>query len=301
MDIYIGIDGGGTGTKICIINKNEEVLFLESGDRSSVDTVTFETSFKNINNILKKYDFSNKNVVSVFAGIGGIVTNSDKNKLVSLLKNASGINDNTKIFVENDVANALASGLIFDDGMTLIVGTGMSAFGKKGDKTHKAGGWGFKEGDAGSSYDLGYQAIKIAIRASDNRIAKSAFTNEVSQTIGLNQAKDIIPIMDELHNNRTKVASYAPIVTKHANLGDKYALKIVETATDELALAVSAVYETLGFDEVIVVIVGSLGNASGIFKDLLHKKIKEINKKIEITSPKVDPAVAAAMLAMRSV
>lgn len=299
MNVYIGIDGGGTGTKVSIINDKEEILYLEEGGRSSIDTVDLMESFNNINNILMKYDFTNKKVISVFAGIGGVDSKEDKESLSKLLVNLKGVGTDTLISVDNDVKNALASGLIFEDGITIIAGTGMSVYGVKGNKSHKAGGWGFKEGDAGSSFDLGFQALKIAIRSKDKRIVETEFTKEVSRVIGLVEPNDIIKITNDLHDNRTKVASYAPLVTKHANLKDPYALNIVDIATDELALAFKAVYNTLEFDEVTLVIVGSLGNADGIFKEMLHKKIKEIGNNITITKPKIDPAVAAALLALR--
>lgn len=297
--LYMGIDGGGTGTKVYLMDAQENVVFQDEGDRTSIDTVSYDVSLNNILNIIANFDFRGYEVVSVFAGLGGVVTKEHKDEMIQRLKTLPGVTNHTLVVVENDVMNALASGLIFDDGMTLIVGTGMSAFGKHGNKTHKAGGWGFKEGDAGSSFDLGLQAIKKAIRAKDMRIPKTDFTDEVSQVIGLREAKDIISIMDSLYLNRTKVASFAPLVTKHANLGDIHAIDIVNLATTELMLCVQSIYKTLAFDEVTLVIVGSLGNAKGVFKELLHRKIKEISPKITITEPKVDPGFAAALLALK--
>ncbi len=297
--LYMGIDGGGTGTKVYLIDAQENDVFQGEGDRTSIDTVSYDVSLNNILNIVSDFDFNGYEVVSVFAGLGGIVTKDHKDEMIQRLKTLPGVTNHTLVVVENDVMNALASGLIFDDGMTLIVGTGMSAFGKHGNKTHKAGGWGFKEGDAGSSFDLGLQAIKKAIRAKDMRIPATDFTDEVSQVIGLKEAKDIISIMDNLYLDRTKVASFAPLVTKHANLGDIHAIDIVNHATTELMLCVQSIYKTLEFDETTLVIVGSLGNAKGVFKELLHRKIKEISPKITITEPKVDPGFAAALLASK--
>lgn len=298
-NLYMGIDGGGTSTSISLINELEEVVFMGKGDRSSVDTVTYDTSFENINFILKDFDFKDYKVTHIFAGVGGVVSTVHAHELKIRLRKLKGVDDQTIIDVKNDVYNALASGLIFDDGMTLIVGTGMAAFGQHHNQTHKSGGWGFKEGDAGSSYDLGFQAVKKAIRAADFRIDKTNFTKDVATTIGLMNATDIIAIMDDLHHNRTKVAALAPLVTKYANLGDEHAISIVDIATTELALCVKSIYETLKFKDVRLVIVGSLGNAEGVFKDMLYQKIKDISNLITIITPQIDPAYAAALLAKR--
>ena len=49
-----------------------------------------------------------------------------------------------------------------------------------------------------------------------------------------------------MHTNRTKVASLAPLVREYAELGHTYALQIMDRASTELALAVKAVYTSLG-------------------------------------------------------
>ena len=56
--------------------------------------------------------------------------------------------------------------------------------------------------------------------------------------------------MNNLSQQRTQMASsLAPLVTKHANLGDPHALDIVNLATTELMLCVKAIYETLKFNQ----------------------------------------------------
>jgi N-acetylglucosamine kinase-like BadF-type ATPase len=193
--------------------------------------------------------------------------------------------------------NALYSSDHFDSGMTLICGTGMVAFGLKDGLTHKCGGWGFKEGEQGSGYHLGREAIRYCVRAYDGRYQLDDFAKEVANVIGLKKTSDIINIMEEYDGKRTKTASLAPLVTKHANLGNEYAKRICNKATDELALAIQGVYNTLEFDSVTLVIVGSLGNSKGYFGDTLIEKIKKISNNINITSPIIDPALAAAKAA----
>ena len=299
---FLGIDGGGTKTKVVIINNNKDILYESVAGPSSVDTVTSQETLDVIKTALKDFYSSHEQVVfnALFVGLGGIVFEYQKEVIINHLKTINGVYPNTVIVVENDMHNALYSGLLFDEGMTLICGTGMVAFGKnKHGKHHKAGGWGFKEGDAGSGFNLGSEAIKYMIRAFDGRLEKDAFANDLAEYLKFRKAEEIIALMDELYLNRTKVASLAPIVTKYANLNHPYALKIVEAATDELALSVKAVYHHLKLETATLVVVGSLGNVEGSFKTLLHEKIKSISSKINIVEPQVDPAYAAALMASR--
>lgn len=297
MKYYLGIDGGGTKTKIIIIDETKEILYEKVGGPSSVDTVTTDVTFNNIKDLIVPFLKTNPNLYfnGLFVGLGGIVFEKQKSDLIKLFKTLPGINHNTNIIVENDMYNALYSGLLFDEGIGLIVGTGMVAFGKKGNKTHKCAGWGFKEGELGSGYALGKHAISYMIRCFDNRLDKDDFAKEIASKLNLLKKEDIITIMDEIYLNRTLIASLAPIVVKYANKNHNYALKIVNLQTDEIKLAVRGVYNSLNLKKPTIVIVGGLGNSKGIFKDMLHQKLKEIDPEINIIKPIVDPALAGAL------
>lgn len=299
MKYYLGIDGGGTKTKLILIDEDKRVVFENTSGPSSIDTVPLYVTYQNIYEGFKIFSDKNDITISaIFAGLGGIVFEEDKEKVKDVLKQLPCVTNDTIILVENDMYNALYSGLLFDEGMCLICGTGMVAFGldKKGNR-HKAGGWGFKEGELGSGYHLGMEAIRHMIRCFDGRLPKDDFAKEVALNINLKVSSDIIPIMDDLHNNRTKVASLAPIVTKYANASNEAALHIINVATTELVLSIRAVFNKLMLPNPKLVIVGSLGNVDGRFKQLLHDKIYKLNHHIEILKPIVDPALAAALYA----
>ncbi len=300
---YLGIDGGGTKTKVMVIDEKLNILYENTSGPSSLDTVSEEITFKNISSALN--DFFNldtyKEVIfkTVFAGLGGIFHNNDKLRLIEILKKLQGVNKNTLLIGESDAENALASGLLFDEGIALIAGTGMVAYGKNlSGETHKAGGMGYKEGDLGSSYDLGINALRAISRALDHRHEDTSFTDELKKHLDIKTMSDLQNVTEKWYTERTKVASLAPFVTKHANLGNPYAQNICNNAVYELSIAVKSVQTTLKLENPILVIVGSLGNVDGYFKSSLHKLLNEMIPTIKITEPKIDPAYAAAQLAL---
>ena len=300
---YLGIDGGGTKTKVVVIDNHENMIYEAVGSPSSIDTVDGEKTFLSIEKALDEFFKVNQGVFfsAIFAGIGGIVFEADYKYVVNLLSGLKGVNNDTLIKARNDMENALYSGLCFHEGIVLIVGTGMVVYGRDTyGNTHKCGGWGYKVGDEGSGYDLGLKAIKHVIRVLDHRLTLTDFAAEIATHIGITQATDIVPWMNLNYTNRTVIADLAPIVTKHANLGNAFAKEIVDEATSELALAVQGVYHKLKLKNEKLVIVGSLGNASGYFKNQLHQKIHGISRFIEITGPQIDPALAAAMMALKN-
>lgn len=298
--LYLGIDGGGTKTKVIIIDENDKIIYEGIGGPSSIDTVSSDVTFKSIQEALTNFDSSNLSFEGVFAGIGGIVFKKDKQLVKKLIQKLEGVTKNTKIIAENDMHNALYSGLLFDEGMALIAGTGMVAFGKdlKGN-THKCAGWGYKEGEIGSGYSLGKFALSYMIRCYDGRLPMSDLAKEIAYEVELEKATDIIEIMDKMHEARTDVARLSPIVCKYANLGDSFAREFIDYATNEIKLAIKGVYTNISLKDKQLVIVGGLGNADGYFKEKLHQKILEIDPNIKIIAPKIDPALAAAMMAKK--
>ena len=297
---FLGIDGGGTKTKCYVIDENKNVIYIGNGGPSSLDTVTNEKTIKHINDSLddffKKYPKATFEVV--FAGLGGVPNKKYEEKLTKLLIDVKGITKDTIRVGKSDMENALYSGLCFDEGISLIAGTGMVCFGKnKSGITKRTGGLGFKEGDMGSGYSLGKMALSILAKASDGRIDETNFTKELKYYFNINEPSDVARVCEELFLERTKVASLAPIVTTNANKGDKYANEIIEIATSELSLCVETVYKALNVLKIDLVVVGTLGNIEGNFKKSLHEKIKKINNNINIIEPKVDPAHAASLMA----
>lgn len=301
MTYYLGIDGGGTKTKVIVMDGEEKMVYEGTSGPSSTDTVSPNETLGAFHHALQSFFDKNPKATfkSVFIGLGGIVSDDDCKQVEDLVLRLKGVNKDSVIRARNDMENALYSGLLFDEGIALICGTGMVAFGKnQHGETHKAGGWGYKEGDFGSSYDLGMRSLRHVIKAFDGRETHTAFSNEVSKMIGMESTSDYVKIMNKNYTERTWIASLAPLVTKHALLNDSIAQKIVWEATQELSLAVDAVRKRLKIESPTLVIVGSLGHAKG-YHETLVEALKNRIPDLKIISPQVDPAYAAALMAKK--
>lgn len=299
MRYFMGIDGGGTKTRVCIINETMEKVAYGSGGPSSIDTVDLHIG---INNIMGAMDEAARNlnepdyiISGIFAGLGGMVNDRHNRLIESQLRKLPRLTSDCQIIAKSDMENAYLSGDFKDEGIALIVGTGMVSFGrnKKGE-SHKASGWGFKEGEAGSAYDLGKQAISKAVRSFDGRIEPTAFTKEVLSKLDIVYPIDIITSMDELWGKRTKVADLAKLVTKYADLDDPHAKDICDAATKEIALTVYAVAKKLTLEKASLSIIGSLGNSKGYFKTKLHEAILTLLPDLKVVNKPLDPAFATA-------
>lgn len=300
---YLGIDGGGTKTKVFVIDESEQILYEGDGGPSSIDTVSKDETIKSINDATNNFfnNHPNAKFKTVFAGLGGVPDEASQDKLYQILLEINGVDKSSNIIARSDMENALASGLCFDEGITLIAGTGMVAYGKNQQGlTARAGGLGYKEGDLGSSYSLGFMALQMVARTLDGRYEPTLMTISLSKDLNLTTPAEVANLFEKWHTERTLVASLAPYVTKYANLGDHLAIKIADKMAYELALSVDAVDKKLQIPKPTLVVVGTLGNIDGYFKNKLHEIILSNNQNIKIISPIVDPGYAAALLALKA-
>lgn len=301
MTFFLGIDGGTLKTEITVINAHKDIIFECVAGPTAVNVVDLQTIKTTIRIALKPFLDANQNCYfdAAFIGLDGLNFFSEAIEVESVLHALSCFNDESKLYIRHNMENALYAGRCFEEGIALIAGTRMMAFGKDLFRTHRTGGWGYKEGEIGSSYALGMSAIRYATRCYDGRYDIDAFAMDIAKAIGLNEASDIIQVMADFYERHSKIASLAPIVTKHANNLNPYAMRIVDRATEEIALAVKGVYRHLKLKNKTLVISGGLGNSGGYFKDQLEAKILAIDPDFRIIKPLLKSSQAAALMAKR--
>lgn len=295
---FLGIDGGGTKTKVFVIDENKTELYQGVAGPSTVDQVSKINSIKAINDALlgfkEKITFS-----AVFAGLGGIQSPSEEKDFAKEMIKINGCDKNTKFYARNDSYNALATSLSFDEGISLISGTGMNCFGvDKQGNYHFAGGLGFKEGDLGSAFSLGFLAMRSLARVLDGRTEKTKMHEDLIQITGVDNTFKIKDFFNNFTENRTNIASLAVTVNKHADKGEQEAIRICDLGATELGKCVKAVLNHINLDKKTVTIVGGLGNSLGYYRTRLIDEILKVDKDITVLAPKIDPGLAAAYLAL---
>lgn len=292
---FLGIDGGGTKTEIVLVDEMGVIEARAIGGVSSIDTITFDESMKSIMETFSMLKMDVK-VSKIFAGIGGIASEIDSKNYAEGLRKLPFVAEDAIIEAKNDVYAALASGKGSLEGMTLILGTGSVCFGVRDGISWRTGGYHFKEGDAGSAFDLGFMALKYYTRVLDGRYEPSEFSEAIKNHLGIDDFSRLVTYFD--HLNRTQVAQIAPIVTAFGAV-NQYAYKILVEAAEEVRLLVEGVYRHLGFENTTLSIVGGLGNAKTLYRQLFLTNIKKISPNIEVIESLYNPAHAMALLAMK--
>ena len=117
------------------------------------------------------------------------------------------------------------------DGGIVIVGTGSVGFAVVGGREIRIGGYGFPISDEGSGADLGLHAIRIALRAYDQRAVGTSLTRDVMLRFR-DDPFEAVAWMDNA--TATDYATFAPLVMRHADDGDPAARRIVRDAAEQI-------------------------------------------------------------------
>jgi glucosamine kinase len=117
------------------------------------------------------------------------------------------------------------------DGGIVIVGTGSVGFAVVGGREVRVGGYGFPISDEGSGADVGLHAIRLALRAFDERAVDSSLTRDVMMRFH-NDPFEAVAWMDAA--TATDYATFAPLVMRHADAGDPVARRVVRDAAEQI-------------------------------------------------------------------
>jgi glucosamine kinase len=236
---YLGVDGGGTGCRARIEDKDGTVLGQGlSGPatmRLGIDGAWASIS-RAFGTAIEEAGFGTGELAHTFAGIGlaGIGRKGALEALQAIEHPFARI-----AFVSDGVGACLGahSG---QDGAIVIAGTGSIGLGFVDGRDLRVGGYGFPISDEGSGADLGLKAVQLALRAHDGRHDRSALLVEVMQRFH-NDPMEAVAWMDR--STATDYASFAPMVMRHADQGDAAGRRIVQSAAEQIDALVRALFD----------------------------------------------------------
>ena len=291
-----GIDAGGSKTECIIVDSesNNIITRAETG-AANYQVVGLKKACREIKSALNqakaRAGISKLSVIGI--GMAGAGRENDKIKLKKELDQII----ETEFFLTDDAQIALLGATGAKAGIVLIAGTGSIAYGlKKSGHKIRSGGWGPLIGDEGSGFWIALEAIKKAVKASENRAEATQLQALIIDYFNLDSLQELIPFIYEGELPRREIAALTPEVIKLAENGDKAAAAIIKEAVFELNLLVNSLVERLDYQEDKIFTVGGLFKSSyfsNIFADDLIK-----NYNLKTLSPKYSAAYGAVFFAL---
>lgn len=306
--IVIGVDGGGTTTRVAIATDQGEVLGIGRAGAGNYHDVGAEVVRSNIDQALSQAwalaSIPKQQADAAFLGLGSVASAEDRDIIRQIAEDLS-LARNGNVDVDHDLRVALAGGLVGKPGIILIAGTGASCFGRADDgRTWRTGGWGPLLDDIGSSGWLGLQSMVAAVREHDGRGKPTVLGPRVLKALGIEEIDQILRRVDSQGLTRREMGALAKLVTGAAAEGDLVAQEIIASGTDELATLIATVSDKLDLADslgtVPVAVTGGLTKAGPVFLDTLCIAVRRQAPACEIITPKLPPVIGAVLIALKS-
>jgi N-acetylglucosamine kinase-like BadF-type ATPase len=306
MSIYLGVDGGGSGTQLCLVSGEGEVLavadapscyYLDSSAGEGVSLVR-RVLAEAVPRICALAGIEPAEVTAAFFGLPayGEVT-ADLPLLDAAPLTALG---HDRYSCGNDMVCAWAGSLGLADGINVISGTGSMTYGRRGDAGIRVGGWGEAFGDEGSGYWIGVRGLQAFSQMSDGRLQAGPLLTVLREELDLVSDLDLVDIvLNRWRGSRREIAAMSRPTVRAAQLGDVAARGIIRAAAGELVRLVDTTRAHLGFAPTETVPVSYSGGVLTAPEVLLEftSGLSALEPAYDLRKPLYSPVVGAAMYA----
>lgn len=299
--LYIGVDGGGTKTKITVVDSNDKIIYSHvtgAGNLVSEEPFVLLERFSKIlvemHNCIPSY--INMNVFAVL-GLAGVsdVTSEKVTKLHDGLVSMGFANT---VEIINDAPLAWYSVANGDKAIALISGTGFVAFTQdnKG-KSILKGGLGALFADQGSGYQIGLQGIRTALSSAQHLIPPTTLIEALFECFNITDINQI-PVKI---TTKKQVSQFALQVYECAKEGDETANLLLKKAAADLAKLALAVYQDAGYkqEKVTVGMIGGCFANMDLLREYFKAELFKKNTLITASLPLFTPEMAAVEMAKK--
>lgn len=299
-EIVVGVDGGGTKTRIIVGSTEGEILAELTGDGSALTTHELEDAAGTIAALVRQGAEAVGETAykpkAVVAGVSGAGRPATQRALLAALEDLE-IAEEVMVVGDGEVAmyDAFAEG----PGILLISGTGSIAHGRgPSGQTARCGGWGPFVGDEGSGRWIGRRALEIVAAAADGREPPTDLSGAILTAAQLNDPSELIQW--SIAATGRDLAALAPVVLSTAANGDLRANALVGLAVEELVLHVRTLAVKLFGDErahVPVAVAGGLMLKGSLLRKRLEGRLKSAVPGASVKAGDIVPARGAMLWA----
>ena len=281
----LGVDGGGTKTEFLLtdLNGNEIKRIFLGGSNPNNQGIenTFAVLGEGITKICDGFDDGE---ISAFAGIAGSKTGNNQELIRDFLSGFRfAVYD-----CGSDVDLALETALKGKDGTAVIMGTGIVAFARSGEKLYRTGCRGYMIDKGGSGFHYGSDDLNSAFEFIEGRGGSETILKLIEKKLG----KKLEDSAAEIYSGGASyVASFAPVVFEAYNSGDAAAGEIIDRNAYEAAKIINAAGKNTDGQTVIC---GGLCKQKEILSSFLMKYIEKETPLVFADEPMANGAASLA-------
>lgn len=269
--MILSVDGGATKTVSLVIDEEKKkLLSVGLAEASNFNAVGEDNAKQNLFNsislALSYADLEPNDIDFAIFSLAGVGDSKESDMIANTI--VRSVSPSKRYLIFNDGVVAYRATNLYEDGIMVASGTGNVNFYQKNGNLYRVGGWGWFVGDEGSASWVAKRALTYATRQYDNLIEGKELVKAAEQFFG-DEFKELIWKL-EMRHEKPYVASFATIVSKLAKEGSKIADKVLDEASDYVALVINSVLKEFEGKNVRVSVTGGLMLAG----DILINKIK---------------------------
>jgi len=298
---YIGIDGGGSNSRLAAIDAKMNLLGSFLGGATNPSSMTFESLCETISNLLNGFTASSglklEDCAGMYIGAAGARVPGNAQKLIDAF-NSIGYTGNLSIVSDAEIV--LAGETHGEPGMIIISGTGSVGFATDNRrKLLRVGGRGHLIDDGGSGYRIGMDGIKAAFLDYDGVGQKTGLTKLALEHFNVQALEDVLPYIYGKLYDKAQIAGFAMSVKLASQQGDTVAKEIeIEAASNLIVLAKALIKKSELFNGKLV-ISGSVIVNNKFIRELFTHALSEEYPNVKIAEVSQKPEIGAAYLALR--
>jgi N-acetylglucosamine kinase len=301
MKLFLGIDGGQSGTAALVGDETGRVLgHGEAGpcnhaaagegraklERAIADSVRWACAQAGLDPGAVEFE-------AACCGMSG--GPDDKEAILAQLLRVR------KLVVTTDMVVALAGATSNGQGIVVNAGTGSFALGRdERGRTARAGGWGHVIGDEGAAFDIARQAVRAALRMEEGWGPATVLVPMLLEATGSRSANQLLHKLYTEEWPRARAARLAPLVDRAAAAGDAVAEGILNGAAQDLAVLAGAVRGQLWKPDDVV----EVAHIGGVFESRRvlerFRTLVELEAPNRLIAPRHSPAEGALREAWRA-
>jgi len=299
MRYVIGINGGGSHSRLVAMDESMNIIGRVDGGAINISSHTYNGVLSNIRALLdefcKNYSVDLKDCLSICIGGAG-ATIGDNTKLLAQIFQAIGYVGELKIM--NDAELVLLSETKNEPGIIIISGTGSVGYAiDKNGEIFRVGGWGHMIDDGGSAYRIGMDAVKAALMDFDRRGERTLLSGLVMEFFGCGAPIEIVGHVYGGEFNKTRIAEIALLVDDAAKRGDDVANKILHKAAKSLVELVLVLIKRAELDAHKIVLSGSVIIHNEIIRKVFEDGVGKVFPEMQIVEIGEEAEIGAARLA----
>jgi N-acetylglucosamine kinase-like BadF-type ATPase len=297
---FFGIDGGGTHSRLAVIDQKRKILARTEAGSTNIYSVTKDEVRDNLgtllNSALKAAGLEKKDLAAGCLGSAGLGREGEQELFREFFQRILG---ETPVKLCTDGEILLCGGLDSLEGYCLIAGTGSTALGRSAaGELVRSGGLGYLLGDEGAAAWIGRSAIARALRSAEGRDLPTTMMEKLIAAAGLEQASDFVRFVHH-DADKARIAALAPLVSAAGRRGDPLALDILNTGAAELVLLVKSVMErSPQIKNKALVLAGGVIEHDEIVTGKLKQSLAEQFPSLFVMKPSGSALDGACLLAM---